>query len=1025
MISKSNWLKGKMLAFVLISMCSSGVPLSVSWSVNSAIAQTVQDRKAEGDRLLEQGRQLSQMSRYTDALQTYQRVLLVYQEIKDQVGEANTLGNIGLAYSRLSQYEQAITSYEKALSIFQRENDYRSRAFTLINLGDAYRFKNPPGYSQAVKHYEEALRIHYEIEDLARKSTSRFSLYFQTLTPNQEADALYQIGKAYVRLAEYNKSIRYYERALSITEKLNNYRDPAILIGLGNAYRSKSEYSQALKYYSEALKIALQEKDRVVEVDALIGIGNTYTGLSEYGKAINSYEQALLVARQGKDSRGEATALASLAGTYGNLRQHNKAINYSHQALRILQQINDRGGEANALMNIGSSYAMQANHAMALKYLQQALLIFQEIKDRNGEASSLINIGKVYYDSSKPEVTIAYSQKALSLFQEVEDRSGEAHSLTGIGASYSLLRQHKESMDYYSRALTIYQQRKIQAGEGNVLRNIGSSLTTQGKPELAIAFYKQSVNVYESIRADLKNLPREQQQSYAESVADTYRELADLLIQRRRFPEAQAVLELLKLRELRDFTRDVGIGSPGINLAQVEETALKQILKEYTTIAQFNEQISKCDRERCSTLKDLQRQRDQMNESVNAELRKQAAVLAKHFSTESATLTPEKLNAEARRIVNAQPGTVLIYPLVLKDKLQFLLALKAEDGAFTFRPVEVPNVSADQLFKQIQTFRTQLQDPTSLKDLQATSQQLHNWLIKPLEPELKSAKHLVFAPDSTIRYIPLAALYDGKQYLIERFSISTITAASKTDTTETFSSLSIDSSFLLAVGASTFQGLPALPNVPIELNAIVKDSSAHDTHGIYPGSEVLNTQFSFESLKDKLKGHRILHIATHGKFVAGRPENSYLVPGSGENLTIERIDQLINYGISNVHLVVLSACETAVGDRASDGIEIPGISYFFLKNEVKSVIASLWSVNDASTALLMQRFYQNLASKKTTKAEALQQIQREFIRGNLATKDAPVRNIGVLPDSGRDRATAQNYSHPYHWAPFILIGNSL
>ncbi|MGA7932226.1 MAG: CHAT domain-containing protein [Kovacikia sp.] len=151
------------------------------------------------------------------------------------------------------------------------------------------------------------------------------------------------------------------------------------------------------------------------------------------------------------------------------------------------------------------------------------------------------------------------------------------------------------------------------------------------------------------------------------------------------------------------------------------------------------------------------------------------------------------------------------------------------------------------------------------------------------------------------------------------------------------------------------------------------------------------------------------------------------MPGRGQNLTTALIDQLGDYGLGDIHLVVLSACETAVGDRASDGIEIPGISYFFLKNEVKAVMASLWSVNDASTSLIMQQFYKQLATSKMTKAEALQRVQQQFITGKLTAQDAPSRAATLISKGNSPLRQRSNgdFSHPFYWAPFILIGNSL
>ena len=286
------------------------------------------------------------------------------------------------------------------------------------------------------------------------------------------------------------------------------------------------------------------------------------------------------------------------------------------------------------------------------------------------------------------------------------------------------------------------------------MNNIGGTLYQLNQPQLAIAFMKNSVNTYEDIRKDSTGLPLEQQDSYNETIAETYRTLANLLIDQGRFLEAQAVLELLKLQELQQFTRDVGIDSPGINLSHVEEKALAQIISQYKTLGNFALKIAQCEQASCpENLAQLQAQRDQLYETVTQELQAQSAVLTQYYSTERATLSPEKLNTEARRIVNAQPGTLLIYPLVLKDKLQFLVGVKTGTGSITFRPFE-SSITAEQLFKTIQTFRTQLSETrsghptTDLKTVQATSEKLYNWLIKPLESELKvkGVKHLVFAP---------------------------------------------------------------------------------------------------------------------------------------------------------------------------------------------------------------------------------------------------------------------------------------
>jgi CHAT domain-containing protein len=307
----------------------------------------------------------------------------------------------------------------------------------------------------------------------------------------------------------------------------------------------------------------------------------------------------------------------------------------------------------------------------------------------------------------------------------------------------------------------------------------------------------------------------------------------------------------------------------------------------------------------------------------------------------------------------------------------------------------------------------------------------HTWLIQPLEKELKENKirNLIFSLDLVTRYIPMSALFDGNQYLVENYTISTILSAELTDMRDRLPPGSQNTS-VLALGASTFPDASPLPNVPAELAAIVRKSSA-DNQGIYPGLEFLNQAFDFRTLRDNLPGHKILHIATHGAFVPGRPENSYLILGTGEHLTTDNIKTLVD--LDGVHLVVLSACETALGGADQDGVEISGISSYFLKAGVQAVIASLWIVDDASTSELMAQFYTNLAQSTPqnpiAKAEALRQAQLSLLRGQSARSNAASRaDIEIEESANRQGIPASDFtdfSHPYYWAPFILIGNGL
>jgi CHAT domain-containing protein len=306
-------------------------------------------------------------------------------------------------------------------------------------------------------------------------------------------------------------------------------------------------------------------------------------------------------------------------------------------------------------------------------------------------------------------------------------------------------------------------------------------------------------------------------------------------------------------------------------------------------------------------------------------------------------------------------------------------------------------------------------------------------LIKPIESEIKGNQkvtNLVFSLDRVTRYIPMAALFDGEKYLIQNYTVSTILSAGLTDMRDRLPPGTANTQILGLGVSDAVAGFDPLPNVINELNAIIRDNE-NNKNGIYPGSAFLNNAFDFQTLRDRLSGKKILHIATHGAFVAGKPEDSYLLLGTGEKLAIPQIKDLGSFGLNDVHLVVLSACETALGGADAEGLEISGISAYFLEGGAKAAIASLWQVNDASTSSLMQNFYQQLANSTAespiTKAAALRNAQLSLLQGNrqTSTSDKSRTTVSLEIKPAVPVNQVSRFFHPYYWAPFVLIGNSL
>jgi CHAT domain-containing protein/Tfp pilus assembly protein PilF len=788
----------------------------------------------------------------------------------------------------------------------------------------------------------------------------------------------------------------------------------------------KLSWEKVLEFSRFNLLVSRYVNDRNQERNSLHGIGWVYRNTGKFSEAINYYNQASKIAKL----EGELwqisfinTELAIIDYDLGLYQDSLEKLKFSLLLLTPKSSENQLI-RAFTLTRVGMNYLKLGNYSFALKYFNDAG--FDNFEPHN----NLLGLGFIYSNQGKYNSALnAYNQALNSI--TIGDASARGEILNRIGQVYIEQLNYEKASESFQNALISLREIESLPGEAVTLSNIGLLLEKQNQPQLSIAVYKQSVNIYESIRKDNEKLPKELRESYSKSIASTYQALANLLIKQGRIPEAQAVLELLKLKEINTYTRNTQPSSKGISFTPAEQKALDEFLNTYSTAATFARELSDCAQIKCAKLTQLEDQRDR-NNTVIREMLDRLRITLKDQAIDLSKLNTTEFNNAAKAIVNAQPGTLLIYPIITENKIQFLIALKAgtgKDAPVIFRAIDGDTLKSEDLFTTTNQFRDQLSTPNSkLESLQANGQKLYNWLIKPLEPEINhpDIQHLVFVLDRATRHIPIAALHDGKQYLIaRRHTLAAVTSA--TGTNPTAPPPSVPS--ILALGASQFQNQPPLKHVETELNAIVKTTQTPTA--AFSGDRYLNTQFTFNTLKTNLKNHNILHIATHGLLDSGNIDNSHLLTSQGEKIDKTKIQLLNDYGLTNIHLVILSACNTGTGGKNSDNLEIAGISHYFMTNGAKSVIASLWQVNDLSTALFMQQFYGHLAQGES-KVQAMQQVQQDSINGKLTATTATTqikRNgelTAELPDDLRSLSTTpKNYSHPFYWAPFILIGNSL
>ncbi|MBW4692025.1 MAG: CHAT domain-containing protein [Lyngbya sp. HA4199-MV5] len=326
----------------------------------------------------------------------------------------------------------------------------------------------------------------------------------------------------------------------------------------------------------------------------------------------------------------------------------------------------------------------------------------------------------------------------------------------------------------------------------------------------------------------------------------------------------------------------------------------------------------------------------------------------------------------------------------------------------------VPGATRSRVLQVVHQFLNEVTDSRKNRTTTylAPSQQLYRWLVAPIEPELQARGigNLAYIADTGLRFLPLGALHDGRQFLVEKYSVGLMPSLNLTDTRY----VSLKKAKVLAMGASEFTDQPPLPAVPTELSVITKD--------LWTGTALLNQAFTLENLKAERQQEpfQIIHLATHSEFQPGALSNSYIQLWQ----TKLQLNQLRQLGWNNppVELLVLSACRTALG---SDEAEL-GFAGFAVQAGVKSALASLWYVSDEGTLGLMTEFYRQLRSAPI-KAEALRQAQIAMLKGEVQIVQGQLRTTRggtvPLPIALADRTDDHRLSHPYYWAAFTLIGS--
>ncbi|MEQ9621030.1 CHAT domain-containing protein [Coleofasciculus chthonoplastes] len=809
----------------------------------------------------------------------------------------------------------------------------------------------------------------------------------------------------------------------------------------GKALYAAGRFWQAIRVWQQAMQGYQAQGDRIHYALSLSYLSLAYQELGQWQEAEQTITQSLnLVANLLKPTPTHQRLLAQLLNTQASLHyaqgQMEAALETWKQAEQAYQEAGDQTGVFGSQINQAQVLQALGLYRRSQITLERVQTQLQTQPDSLLKAAGLRSLGVTLQVVGNLEESQQVLPQSLAITQRFDSASDQSATLFSLGNTARALQEFEDAIAYYQQAASIaispLSQVEAQLNQLSLLIETRNWTDAQALvpqiqaefPSLPLsrtAVYAQ-VNLAESLikmgivsqsppnftgakaqlRAIAQLLARAIHQ--ARQLNDTRAESYALGQLGHLYMETQQWLEA---RELTEKALSLAQGIQATEIAYRWQWQLSQILQHQGNLTG----AIAANREAVHTLQSLRSDLVAINPDVQFSFRETVEPIYRNLVELllNNQPTPEQLK-EARETIESlrlaelenffreacwqvqrqaidqiDPQASVIYPIILPDHFAVIVSLPGKP--LRYFQTELTQTQIDSTIEQL----LQALNPVwSNKERLRLSQQLYDWLIRPIEPELKEneIKTLVFVLDGALRNLPMAALYDGQQYLIENYNIALSVGL---QLIEPRSLLPQQLKALTAGLTEARDGFPALPAVKLEVENIAAQ---------IPTKVFLNQQFTHQTLQEQIEAtpFPIVHLATHGQF-SSKAENTFLLTWNGR-IKVKDLDQLLQVrqrqNTNPIELLVLSACQTATGDKRA----ALGLAGLAVRSGARSTLATLWSVNDESTAQLMVEFYRQLTQSQVSKAQALRQAQLTLLR-------------------------QPKYQHPYYWAPFVLVGNWL
>jgi len=729
----------------------------------------------------------------------------------------------------------------------------------------------------------------------------------------------------------------------------------------GQRYFSNGRFEDALAAWNIALDGYRQGDDKSGQARVLQHKAEAYLAIGQYYKAISNLRSALALAEADGNDLLAVQVASSLGTAYLFSNRTDKARELLENAVAEQRAGGRHSSAAVAGNNLGSLLALQGEFNEAITVYRQAVSDARAASDDALAAKGSVNIARVLVDSNRQKEALVQLGRVKKQAASLSPSHEKAYVLISIGRLYARLAGAAETRSAELQE-SAYQALNAAASVAESIDDdramsyaygyLGTAYEQAGRTDDAMQYTGKALHQLQAMPApEIRYRWQWQEARLLRSTGNTD---AAIAAYQRAVENLQAIRPVLAagyMGRQDDFRAEAG--------------------RLYLDLADLLLQRAGASKDPHAIETDLYEVRNTVEMLKGAELED-------YFRDDCVAA----LKAKTTGIDQLGERTAAIYPIVLPDRLEILLSLP--NG---MKRYSVP-VGAEELNEEVNRFRSRLEKRTT-HQYRRHARKIYTWLIQPLEKDLQAQKieTLVFIPDGALRTIPLAALYDGKTFLVNQYAVATAPGLTLTDPQP----LPRENLQLLVAGLTeSVQGFPPLPDVSGEVAKLDE---------LYDGAVLENSSFTLSGVEQELGDtpYSIVHVASHGKF-QNDVRDTFLLTYDGKlNMdTLEGYMASTTYREKPVELLTLSACQTAVGDDKA-ALGLGGIA---VKAGARSAVATLWYINDQASSLLITEFYANLKDSNISKARALQEAQ-----------------LSLLNDP--------RFHHPSYWGPFLLIGNWL